>query len=165
MDSIELIRETLARSTDITLSKVEQMADHGLVPPTPHGGAHTLWLLGHLATIEGQVVQGFGLGRDNPLAHWEPLFDGEEVSTEASDYPPFDEVLARCREARAATRALIDQLTEDDLDRVAPGCPAGHEATFGTLRRCLQFVADHWLMHRGQLADCRRAAGLQRMWF
>ena len=25
-------------------------------------------------------------------------------------------------------------------------------------------VADHWYMHRGQLADSRRAAGLTRMW-
>jgi hypothetical protein len=34
----------------------------------------------------------------------------------------------------------------------------------GTYRRCLQFVADHGYMHRGQLADARRAAGLPRMW-
>ena len=28
---------------------------------------------------------------------------------------------------------------------------------------CLQFMADHWYMHRRQLADSRRAAGLHRM--
>jgi hypothetical protein len=42
--------------------------------------------------------------------------------------------------------------------------PDGFEETFGTYRRCLQYVADHWYMHRGQLADARRAAGLGRMW-
>jgi hypothetical protein len=35
---------------------------------------------------------------------------------------------------------------------------------FGTYRRCLQYAADHWYMHRGQLADARRTAGLERMW-
>jgi len=40
----------------------------------------------------------------------------------------------------------------------------GYEDTFGTYRLCLQYVADHWYMHRGQLADARRAAGLARMW-
>jgi hypothetical protein len=29
----------------------------------------------------------------------------------------------------------------------------------------LQYTSDHWFMHRGQLADARRAAGLHRMWF
>ena len=38
------------------------------------------------------------------------------------------------------------------------------EEAFGTYRLCLQYVADHWYMHRGQLADARRAAGLERMW-
>jgi hypothetical protein len=42
--------------------------------------------------------------------------------------------------------------------------PAGFEATFGTYRLCLQYAADHWYMHRGQLADARRTAGLERMW-
>jgi len=42
--------------------------------------------------------------------------------------------------------------------------PAGFEDTFGTYRLCLQYVADHWYMHRGHLADTRRAAGVERMW-
>ena len=42
---------------------------------------------------------------------------------------------------------------------------AGHEDMFGTCRLCLQFVADHWYMHRGQLAGARRMAGVDRMWF
>jgi hypothetical protein len=47
---------------------------------------------------------------------------------------------------------------------VSARAPAGFEDTFGTRRLCLQYAADHWYMHRGQLADARRAAGLERMW-
>ena len=65
---------------------------------------------------------------------------------------------------RESTLALLDSLSEDDLDRVSAKVPAGFGGTFGTYRHCLQYVADHWYMHRGQLADARRAAGIERMW-
>ena len=164
MDSIELIRDNLRRSRELVLLRIEDMADHATVFPTPNGGAHTLWVLGHLAYIEGLVIRRFMLGEKNPLADWEAVFDGDDVAARAEAYPPFPDVLARCRAMRADTEALLGTLCEADLDRVSAAAPEGFDEPFGTYRRCLQFVADHWLMHRGQLADARRAAGLHRMW-
>jgi len=164
VQSIELIRDNLKKSRDRVLARVEDMREHGVVFPTPNGGGHTLWVLGHLAYIEALVIRGFMLGEPNPLAEWEEPFDGADTSGDASRYPPFDEVLARCREMRERTLTLLDSLSEDDLDRASANAPDGHEDTFGTYRLCLQFVADHWYMHRGQLADARRAARLDRMW-
>lgn len=164
MQSIDLIRDNLRRSAERVLARVEEMRDHALVFPTPNGGAHTLWVIGHLAVIEGLVIREFMLGEPNPLAGWRDLFDGADTSDDATRYPPFDETLARCRTMREETVALIDTLTEDDLDRPSTNAPAGFADYFGTFRDCLQFVADHWFMHRGQLADARRAAGLDRMW-
>ena len=165
MQSIELIRDNLEKSESRVLLRVEEMRDHDTVFPTPRGGAHTLWVLGHLAYIEGLVIRGFLLGEPNPLADWEEIFDGADVSGSVEEYPPFDQVLATCREMRSETLALVASLTEADLDKTSAGVPKGFEDTFGTYRLCLQFVADHWYMHRGQLADARRAAGLERMWF
>ncbi len=159
-----LVRDNLVRSGDRVLARVEEMRGHALVPPTPCGGCHTIWVLGHLAYIEALVVRTFMLGEANPLAAWEAVFDGDDVSVDASLYPPFDEVLARCRETRASTLSLIARLTEADLDRASARVPRGFEDTFGTWRQCLQYVADHTYMHRGHLADARRAAGLARMW-
>jgi uncharacterized damage-inducible protein DinB len=65
---------------------------------------------------------------------------------------------------RESTLALLDTFSEEDLDTTSAKAPDGFEDTFGTYRLCLQFVADHWYMHRGQLADARRAAGVERMW-
>ena len=165
MQSIDLIRDNLTKSEERTLARIEEMRDHRLVFPTPNGGGHTLWVLGHLAYIEGLVIQHFMLGEPNPLATWEEPFDGADVSGAPDDYPPFDEVLAKCRAMRASTLTLLDTLTEEDLDRKSAKAPEGHEDMFGTYRLCLQLVADHWYMHRGQLADARRAARLDRMWF
>lgn len=165
MESIDLIRENLKRSEEVVLARIEDMRHHCTVFPTPRGGCHTLWVLGHLAYIEAQVIREIMLGGQNPLAHWEDLFDGAEVSGDAGQFPPFDQVLDECRAVRASTTSLLDSLSEEDLDRASANVPDGVEGLFGTHRRCLQYAADHWFMHRGQLADARRAAGLERMWF
>lgn len=164
MQSIELIRDNLNKSTDRVLSYIEEMREHCFVFPTPRGGSHTLWILGHLAFIEALVIHEFVLAEPNPLAEWEESFDGTDVTGDRSQYPSFDEVLAKCRETRAETMTLLSSLSEDDLDKQSAKPPKGFEETFGTYRLCLQYVADHWYMHRGQLADARRAAGLERMW-
>ena len=164
MQSIDLIRGNLTKSEKRVLARVEEMSDHCLVFPTPKGGGHTLWVLGHLAYIEALVIRGFMLGETNPLADWEEIFDGADTTGDISRYPPFEQVLSMCREMRGSTVALLDSLTEADLDQVSAKSPKGYDDTFDTYRLCLQFVADHWYMHRGQLADARRAAGLERMW-
>ena len=164
MKSIDLIRGNLVRSADRVLMRIEEMRDHAMVFPTPQGGCHTLWVLGHLAYIEGLVVHHFMLGRPNPRADWAEQFDGADVRGDPDVFPPFDEVLALCREMRATTLELLATYTEDDLDTVSANVPKGYEDTFGTYRLCLQYAADHWYMHRGQLADARRAAGIDRMW-
>jgi uncharacterized damage-inducible protein DinB len=164
MRSIDLIRDNLKKSRDRVLLRVGEMQAHSVVFPTPKGGCHTLWVLGHLAYIEALVVRAFMLGKTNPLAGWEDLFDGDDPSGDESEYPSFDQVLAKCRETRESTIALLESLTEDDLDAASARVPQGWADTFGTYRLCLQYVADHWYMHRGHLADARRAAGVQRMW-
>src|SRR5438067_1982584 len=138
MQSIDIIRDNLKKSRDRVLAKVEEMREPCVVFPTPKGGAHTLWVLGHLAYIEAMVVRRIMLGQPNPPAHWEEIFDGSDVSGDIDRYPPFDQVLARCREERAATLALLDSLSEDALDQPSAHVPAKFEDTFGTYRLCLQ---------------------------
>jgi hypothetical protein len=150
--SIDLIRENLKRSEDIVLARVEEMRDHCVVFPTPQGGCHTLWVLGHLAYIETLVVRRFMLGGSNPLDHWEELFDGADVSGEIDHFPPFDQVLTECRKARASTVSLIDSLTESDLDKASVYVPGGVEDLFRHLS-ALPAV------RRGPLVHAPRATG------
>ena len=164
MESKELLRDNLIKSLDRVLLRIEDMREHGLVLSTPNSGAHTLWTLGHLAYIEEMVIREFMLGESNPLAHWAEIFDGLDMCWKADDYPSFDEVLETCRETRKRTLGLLDSLAENDLDKQGAKTPKGWESTFGTYRLCMQYAADHWYMHRGQLADARHAAGIDRMW-
>ena len=111
MQTIELIRTNLINSRGLVLLRIEDMRNHALVSPTPRGGCHTLWVLGHLAYIESLLAHTLMRGEVNTLADWEPVFDGTEVSANAADYPPFDDVLARCLEVREETLTLLDTLT------------------------------------------------------
>src|SRR2546425_11143743 len=54
----DLIRDNLKKSEDRVLTRVEQMREHCVVFPTPNGGCHTLWVLGHLAYIEALLPRG-----------------------------------------------------------------------------------------------------------
>ncbi len=165
MYSIDLIRDNLLKSRDRVLSRIEEMCDHGLVFPTPSGGCHTIWVLGHLAYIEGLVIREFMLGETNPLGNWSGPFDGVEIGDDPDQFPSFDRVLAACRDMRSSTLELLESFQEKDLDRISANTPNGFQDTFGTYRLCFQYVSDHWYMHRGQLADARRAAGIDKMWF
>ena len=83
-----------------------------MVFPTPKGGCHTLWVLGHLAYIEALVIREFMLAEPSPLREWKERFDGAEITDNANQYPSFDQTLAKCRKMRQATVSLLDSLIE-----------------------------------------------------
>ena len=83
MQSIDLIHDNLRKSADRVLERVEEMREHCMAFPTPRGGCHTLWVLGHLAYIEALVIRDFMLAEPNPLAEWKELFDANEDAVRA----------------------------------------------------------------------------------
>ena len=163
MESRDLIEENLERSMNRVLSEFEGLEDAPLTFPTSSGGCHPLWILGHLAFSEGYIIRTVMLGEANPLEEWKDIFDRDtEAVADGSTYPPFTELLTKCRDSRAGTLTILDMLAEEDLDKESKNIPPGAENTFGTYRRCFQLVADHFYMHRGQVADARRMANLVR---
>lgn len=160
MQSKDLLKSNLEMSMGMVLGLIGDMKDAPLTFPTPKGGNHPLWVLGHMAYSEGSILQEMMLGESNPLSEWKEIFGaGTEPVADASAYPSFDEVMARCQEQHQANMKFFDALSEEDLDRSSKNCPPDHEQYCGTYRRCFQMVANHWWMHRGQVADARRAAG------
>ena len=160
MQSKDLLKTNLEMTTGIIQPLIEDMKDAPLTFPTSKGGNHPLWVLGHLAYSEGGILQEMMLGESNPLAQWKEIFAAGSVPvSEADKYPPFDEVMAKFQEVHQANMALLDSLSEAELDTPSKGCPPGYEGFFGTYRQCFQMVANHLLMHCGQVADARRAAG------
>ncbi len=73
MQTKEAIQFALTVSNGAVLSAIDKMSDVATTFPTPNGGCHPLWVLGHLAVVEGFIPQVL-FGQTNPVAKWQKLF-------------------------------------------------------------------------------------------
>lgn len=163
MKAMELIQFAMQMADQATLALIEDMRNAPLTSPTPRGGNHPLWVLGHLTIVEGMIPQ-LVLGESNPVEHWkEHFWVGTEPTTRADAYPAFDEVLETYRDLRARNLRLLAEIGEGGLDRLTKSPPPGLEEPLKTVGRAFLVCAMHQMNHRGQVADARRAAGRKPM--
>src|SRR5436190_3173727 len=159
MKAIDAIRAAIQTSDRSIMMLLEDLRDAPLTEPTPCGGNHPLWVLGHITYVEGNLPHII-FDEPNPVARWAPLFAaGTEPKSEAGAYPSFDEVLRTFRDLRARNLKILDEIGEAGLDRPTKSPPRGLEEALSTVGRTFLIVAMHHMSHRGQLADARRAIG------
>jgi uncharacterized damage-inducible protein DinB len=159
MHTKEAIKYALTFSNRAVLSAIDKMSDAATTFPTPHGGCHPLWVLGHLTVVEG-MIPGVLFGEKHPVAEWQKLFGpGSEPVGNASAYPSFAEVRAKYLELREQNLKLLDSLSEADLDKPTAAPIKGLEQEFDTFGRSFLTLAMHQTMHRGNVTDALRAAG------
>lgn len=160
MKTTDFIRAALETSSSATLGLIADMKNAPLTQPTSKGGNHPLWILGHLAYGEANIVNQLMLDEPNPLAEWKELFGGgSQPVADLNHYPPFDDLLAKFEEVRARTLSILDGLSDADLDQPSKGCPVEYRAYFGTVGKCFVMLSLHPTMHYGQVADSRRVLG------
>lgn len=160
MNAISDLKSTLQTSRVIITPLLDDMKDAPLTYPTPNGGNHPLWVMGHLAYSESSILNHVIAGRDNPLAEWKPLFSGSTTPVDdASKYPAWDEIKQAFDHVHDATLKSLDVLNAEDLEQPSPNCPPGREPILGTVGLSYRFIALHTMMHFGQVADARYALG------
>src|SRR5262245_26300055 len=104
---------------------LDQVEDIPLAFPTERGGCHPLWVIGHLAVVEG-LTHEILTGRSNPVSEWDELFGRDSLATsDASKYPTLTEARGRYSELRRANLAFLDALGEADLDTPTRKQPEG----------------------------------------
>src|SRR5713226_5107683 len=159
MQTKEAIQFALALSNGAVLSAIDKMSDAATTFPTPNGGCHPLWVLGHLTMVEG-IIPEVLFGQKNPVAEWQKYFgENSQPVDNAGAYPPFAEVRAKYLELRERNLKLLESLSEEDLDKPTKAPPKGREQEFATFGRSFLVLALHQTMHRGNVTDARRAAG------
>ena len=138
---------------------LDDLQSAALVSPTVGTGNHAHWLLGHLVFSEGryrEMMQGI----ENPCQSLHEKFGGgSQPDPNAVEYPSYEELLRRLRSMDEEFMAWLESTSEEELDQAIAGVPPQFELYFGTWRHMFLMRAMHWMNHRGQLADCRRAAG------
>lgn len=159
MPAMEMIRWALATSDGLTTRLVEDMRENPLARPTSRGGNHPLWVLGHIAVVEGMIPHTV-FGEANPVQHWWPLFGtGSQPTGDPGAYPPFEEVLATYRDLRKKNVGRLEEVGEAGLEQPPKVIPPGFEDRMKTIGRTYHLIALHQMFHLGQVADARRAAG------
>ena len=160
MKTKEAIQFALNLSDRAVLSVIDQMKDAPTTFPTPNGGCHPLWVLGHLAIVEG-LVPAVLFGEQNAVSEWQALFgEASEPVNDSKAYPPFEEVREKYLKLRQRNIELLESLSEEDLDKPTMAPPKGREKEFSTFGRSFLVVALHQMIHRGNVTDARRAARL-----
>ncbi len=138
---------------------LDDLQSAALVSPTVGTGNHAHWLLGHLVFSEGryrEMMQGI----ENPCQSLHDKFGGgSQPDPNAAEYPSYEELLSRLRSMDEEFMAWLESTSEEELDQAIAGVTPQFELYFGTWRHMFLMRAMHWMNHRGQLADCRRAAG------
>ncbi|MBL8818420.1 MAG: DinB family protein [Planctomyces sp.] len=158
MQSKELLIMANQHAYTLTMPLTEDLRTASLVPPTP-GGNHAHWVVGHLLFSEGRFQQ-IMKGGENPFEELQSYFRGQSTPrSDGSGYRAYGDLLSSLQSQHQTVISLLQTLTEDELDRPSQGCPPGFEPFFGTWRHVFLMRSMHWMIHRGQLADCRRAAG------
>jgi hypothetical protein len=159
MNSIDFIKLGFDGGKQLLLTLANDLKDVPTTFPTPRGGNHALWVLGHLARSEAYVVSVMIQGDTDPLPDWKSLFGGgTEPLAEADKYPAYDRVLAEFEKVRASTLKFVGTLKESDLEK-RTNTPPEYAAMFGTIGLCLAMLINHQSFHTGQIADARRALG------
>jgi hypothetical protein len=155
----DAIRFSLNLAEDAVLKSLATIDDAPLTFPTGKGGCHPLWVLGHLAFVEGLAYEIL-TGIQNPAGEWAALFGQDSTATDnVAEYPPLSEVVARYMQLRRKNLQLLDSLSEIDLDKRTSWQPKGVEEHFATYGKALLTLALHQMAHRGQITDAIRSAG------
>lgn len=159
MNTIEFIKLALDSSAGWTMTLIEDMKDSPLTQPTPLGGNHPLWVLGHIVHSESNLFDGFIMGRENRYPELADAFAfGSIPATDAEGLPSMEELLARFRELRMDVMAWVDTITEADLDKPSHGGDKFGPG-FARIGGCVAAMITHMTFHAGQVSDARRAAG------
>lgn len=165
MKATELIESSLECTKNWAMGLISTMRENPMQQPTPKGGNHPLWVLGHIVHSESQLLDVHILGKENRFPELAEKFAmGSEPSTNADQYPSFDELMEKFDFMRAATLAHLATLSDEDLGKstcTSEDTPQEVLDFIGTVGACFNAMSAHMNYHAGQIADSRRAAGLK----
>jgi hypothetical protein len=157
MNSKDVLKNTIGMSRNVVDAYIGDLSDADLlVRPLP-GMNHMAWQIGHLIGAERYFVEMIAPGSCPPLPEDFDAGHGRQQFNEddpAKFYP-----LAKYKELwaaqRAATDAVVERMTDAELDRTDEKFPPFANSVGALLNLC----GTHPLMHAGQFVAVRRKLG------
>lgn len=141
-----------------TLSVAGNIPENKRLRVLQPGKAHPLWHMGHLAIGFDSYVCGMALGKTPvlPADYYQKFKSTEEggdpISTNAADYPSWDQLLADYEKSGKNCVAALRELDDTDLAGGPKGSPPEAFADFfEPISVAIGGMADHDAYHRGQI--------------
>ncbi|WP_337175182.1 DinB family protein [Paludisphaera sp.] len=158
MTAKDLIRGALATSEMIMARYLEGLGKDDLLIRAVPGMNHIAWQVGHLIDSERGMIEAIRPGSSPALpAGFAEAHSRDNASDDdATKFLAPEEYLALWNAQRTATKALLESLPDEELDRADPKFPS-FTPTVGQL---LHLAANHPVLHAGQFVAVRRKLGL-----
>jgi uncharacterized damage-inducible protein DinB len=158
MNAQQAIRATMDTSSIILNRYLEDLSDADLMRRPGPGCNHIAWQLGHLVASENQLLESVATGTGIQLPEG---FAAKHTKEKLGDDNPANfyskqEYLDLFEKVHQATYAVIEELSDADLDQPAP---ESFRSMFPTVGHIIILIAIHGLMHAGQFVPVRRALG------
>jgi uncharacterized damage-inducible protein DinB len=158
MNTKDALRATLDNADMIVKNYVEDLSDEDFHAIPVEGMNPIALQLGHLIDTERAFVEAIKPGSCPPLpagfSEKHNLKGGKP--NDRSRYSSKAEYMRLWDAQRAATRAVLDKMSDADFDKPSPERFASFCPTHGTL---INMAGVHPLMHVGQFVVVRRKAG------
>ena len=152
------IKTALDLPTFTVKSYLGDLTDADLLVRPAENANHIAWQLGHLIAAEHNLIEMVCPGTMPALPEgFEDQYAKEtSQSDDASAFHSKEEYLRLMDEQRAGTLAVLEKLSDAELDAAAPEKIRQFAATVGAV---FAGQGSHWMMHAGQWVIVRRQLG------
>jgi hypothetical protein len=155
MNAKDAILQTFGFNDAILNAYLGDLSDADLLLRPVEGQNHIAWQIGHLISSERRMVEGIKPGASPALPEGFDEAHNRDACTsdDPSKFLPKQRYLELYQAQRAATKEVLEGLSDADLD--APG-PERSRKMAPTVGATLGLVGNHVLMHVGQFVSVRR---------
>ena len=158
MNAHQAIKSVLNSAHHVLNLYLSDLSDQDLMERPVENANHAAWQIGHLISAEHRFAQNIVAGKHPALpdGFLEKHSKATATSNNIKDFYTKDEYLKAYNEQRKASLDILDSLSESDLDKPAPESVQKMAKTLGDV---FLLLANHEMMHAGQLVTLRRKLG------
>ncbi len=161
MTTGQVLADQIRRTREWTILLLVDLAgDDWTWQPFP-GAQHALWICGHVASAQQQLVFGRCLGQEDLDSEFMDHFaiGGPIKSAEEHDWPSPDVVRRQMDKVQSQTEEAVVGLSDSFLAEPAFGKGGVPHPHYDTKLGAIGHVVRHEAFHAGQLAMLRRLRG------
>jgi hypothetical protein len=152
------IKSTLTMPTAVINGYLADMSDDDLMMRPHENANHIAWQLGHLISAEhdlNNMVCPDSMP-DLPEGFYDKHSKEKAASDNKADFCTKEEYVSAMQTQREGTLALLDRLSDQELEQPGPEKLKQFADTVGGV---IAGQATHWMMHAGQWVVVRRKLG------